>query len=728
VTGQLIAWVKVPSINNGTVLYLHYSDLGVGNTQNPTGVWDANYKAVWHLKEPTGNPAIDSTSNPNDGTPENSPTQTAGQIDGSLAYANANDSNVRVLDNASLRLVNTMTLSGWAKAGWTGGDINPGLIVAKWKTPARAELLAGKFDAALIVSRERGEAVSGPDDIDGGAWHYVVGVADAAGLTGLKLYVDGALQNTANYTGTSQTGFSNLMIGNSPDSLGCPPGPGCEQDWNGGLDEVRVSDTPRSAGWIATEYRNQSSPSTFYSLCDCASPLAVTEGAGTLTVTDPSNFELVFSTAMGGGVQEFYDLAESSTRDAVHDLAGGVGGDSFSLWDEYFFLVPPEVRDGSDATAPRLDLLEATGTRVRVRQEASYQEIGAATVLPGPKAVRDVSVYPSGRAALRWNRRMTSQVDYLGHDMELWAHYQSSGTLSNWSAYSESGVFGTGSDDFVLQQIEETGARTDFLFIMDRDWEAGSYHLATADSTQAAVHGTDEYANAWWDEGDGDSILAGSGPYSQQAGETWNFLTYFKPTNFADNTDPAVTSRRDDYRSRTGCPTCGPDPLAFSAGSGWNENTADADFFNESEAAYTLNLDPSAGLTFTMDGGTTPRYKPFFKIRQWRSLGPPATATLNGVTLNRDVHFKADVKPVSRAYFARALAWHSTLQDGDAVISPDVGSTGTVNGASFTAGRYGDAALFTAGANVTFGSGSGNFDKTRGAEFWYRRKIRTLTR
>jgi hypothetical protein len=32
------------------------------------------------------------------------------------------------------------------------------------------------------------------------------------------------------------------------------------------LDEVRVSNIARSAGWISTEYRNQSAPGTFYTV------------------------------------------------------------------------------------------------------------------------------------------------------------------------------------------------------------------------------------------------------------------------------------------------------------------------------------------------------------------------------------------------------------------------------------------------------------------------------
>ncbi|MEO8368841.1 MAG: LamG-like jellyroll fold domain-containing protein, partial [Candidatus Solibacter sp.] len=36
--------------------------------------------------------------------------------------------------------------------------------------------------------------------------------------------------------------------------------------FKGAMDEVRISSAPRSAGWIATGYNNQSSPSTFYSI------------------------------------------------------------------------------------------------------------------------------------------------------------------------------------------------------------------------------------------------------------------------------------------------------------------------------------------------------------------------------------------------------------------------------------------------------------------------------
>ena len=50
-TGQFIAWVKVPSINTGTVIYVYYGNSSINSSlENKTGVWnDGNYKGVWHL-------------------------------------------------------------------------------------------------------------------------------------------------------------------------------------------------------------------------------------------------------------------------------------------------------------------------------------------------------------------------------------------------------------------------------------------------------------------------------------------------------------------------------------------------------------------------------------------------------------------------------------------------------------------------------------------------------
>ena len=51
-TGELVAWVRVPTLSHtvDTVLYLGYGKSSITTDQsNRTGVWDANFHAVYHL-------------------------------------------------------------------------------------------------------------------------------------------------------------------------------------------------------------------------------------------------------------------------------------------------------------------------------------------------------------------------------------------------------------------------------------------------------------------------------------------------------------------------------------------------------------------------------------------------------------------------------------------------------------------------------------------------------
>ena len=117
-----------------------------------------------------------------------------------------------------------------------------------------------------------------------------------------------------------------------------------------------------------------------------------------------------------------------------------------------------------------------------------------------------------------------------------------------------------GNDDFTLTQNEVAGARTDFLQIFSEDWVAGSNHFATADLTDRTFSAPGNRLNAYWYEGTGGTVPAGGI-------DTWNSLTYFKPTSFIDHTDPNVTSRSSDYRL--------PDDISgadFAFGSRWDED------------------------------------------------------------------------------------------------------------------------------------------------------------
>src|SRR5579862_8933316 len=86
-TGQLIAWVQVPSVSQtiDTSIYMYFGNPTAGTQQSKAAVWDANYQGVWHLANGTSLSASDSTSNAANGTISNS-VATNGEIGGGASF------------------------------------------------------------------------------------------------------------------------------------------------------------------------------------------------------------------------------------------------------------------------------------------------------------------------------------------------------------------------------------------------------------------------------------------------------------------------------------------------------------------------------------------------------------------------------------------------------------------------------------------------------------------
>ena len=118
--GTLVAWVRIPVLSFAldTVFYLAYGNDGIDSSlATPAGVWDGNFKGVWHLKEATDATNTDSTSNGNDGTPVNSPAADTGKIAGALNFEGAAGTRVELGTAGSLDLsqYTSWTISAWVK-------------------------------------------------------------------------------------------------------------------------------------------------------------------------------------------------------------------------------------------------------------------------------------------------------------------------------------------------------------------------------------------------------------------------------------------------------------------------------------------------------------------------------------------------------------------------------------------------------------------------------------
>jgi len=267
---ELIAWVRLPNISNltETKISMYYGNLMTGPQENPAGVWDTNFKGVWHLSDDpsqAGPQIKDSTSNVNDGTTYGSMTsddQVSGKIGGSLDFDGINDY-INFTDDTSLNMGSgDFSFELWFEVS-TVTDPAPlggkGLVDSGGKRYAisigpNAECSPGQIKGEIDddTSKEYAKSSARYDD---SLWHHVAMVRDG---TNLKLYIDGT-EIAVEPIGA----YGNIDI-NKPFLLGrIDP---LIEHFGGKFDEVRISNVAYSSDWIKTSWNNQNNSKSFYSV------------------------------------------------------------------------------------------------------------------------------------------------------------------------------------------------------------------------------------------------------------------------------------------------------------------------------------------------------------------------------------------------------------------------------------------------------------------------------
>jgi hypothetical protein len=264
-TGELIAWVRIPklSASSDTTIYMYYGNPNVyESTENPAGVWDSNYQAVWHLKETTGgtDAIIDSTGNARHGTDVGNPTLGAtGQIDGAVDFGNPNTT--RRIDTKDFMSsgVTQFTAEAWVfKEATKDARIIYKNNVGNTGNPVFG-LASGGSDT--IRCRLRISDGSGTDynvgTISLNTWTHVACTYDGSNV---RAYKNGQEAGFVGETGTLAATNDVVVIAQNE------AGTSTERHWPGVIDEVRISSIARDACWIGTEYNNQIDPGVFYSV------------------------------------------------------------------------------------------------------------------------------------------------------------------------------------------------------------------------------------------------------------------------------------------------------------------------------------------------------------------------------------------------------------------------------------------------------------------------------
>jgi hypothetical protein len=308
-TGAASYWVGMPTFSSSSrTLYVFYGKASVTSTQsNASATWNSNFAAVWHFNQnPAGSAPqmLDSTSFAAHGTAAGTAwtasEQQAGEISGALNYGLAAQyidagSSPDITSNGMLTTwIKTTSSNQWVFNKYNSGGSESGYLFG---------IDASGFLRFVISAGNNGgtgrttfSATS--TAVNDGNFHYI-GASRTSGSQ-VVLYVDG---NPISIIATGHTGSiaaaANEQIGRS-DSLGYTA-----NSWSGFIDEPRVLNAVQSNDWIKTEYNNQSSPSTFYSIGSALANSSVNVQVTTTSITGyawSQNFGWINMAPSGSGV------------------------------------------------------------------------------------------------------------------------------------------------------------------------------------------------------------------------------------------------------------------------------------------------------------------------------------------------------------------------------------------------------------------------------------------
>lgn len=265
------------SSSSNTEYWIYYGNAGASEpattaTYGRDAVW-ADYRAVYHFEAD----ATDSTGNGNDGT-VNFATNGAAKIEDGY-YFDGND-DIDIGTNSSLNFT-TCTASLWLNSDETDITTNRNIYNRKNGTRAGTWALVADSITDKVFMQFRLEGSEGSNtkvfanSAVSGGWEMIHARYDG---TNANLFVDGVQQtDSASASGALYNSGSLVDF-----DIGQHPTAGAH--WLGDVDEVRFRSGGLSNDWISTEYNNQNSSSTFYTIG--AEESAPAGGTSTLIIID----------------------------------------------------------------------------------------------------------------------------------------------------------------------------------------------------------------------------------------------------------------------------------------------------------------------------------------------------------------------------------------------------------------------------------------------------------
>jgi len=255
-TGELIVWVNItylsPSVD--TVVYLYYGNPSCGSQENVAGTWDSHYIMVQHMDDATPSTITDSTSYDNDGTKvsANNPAQAVGKIGYGQTY-NRNDEDIDCGKKPSTNIHDAVTLEAWVNTD--ANNIGAQGIVDRLDTwsAGYALYIYGNSLSFNVVTTSGRKPLYHSNNVNPNTWYYAAGRYNSS---------TGAIEVWQDLNTVSSTHTGTILDANDPVTIGKRSHSDLHE-FDGEIDEVRISNISRSDSWINTTFNTINSPSTF---------------------------------------------------------------------------------------------------------------------------------------------------------------------------------------------------------------------------------------------------------------------------------------------------------------------------------------------------------------------------------------------------------------------------------------------------------------------------------
>lgn len=288
-TGALLYWVKIPSMTSGAQTYIYYGNSGscdqtisaCDGAAYKGLVW-TDYRAVWHMESNPTTAQADSTTNALDlsfsGSGWTTANRVAGVVGSGLSFPGTANNILQRADNALLDVNNDFSYTAYLKitgvesnfqmyfkhvcSGGTCGSQD--YSYRMWANDAGGDTgrqnvslsLAGTDRYTLSTNSATNSNAILRTNTFGLVHTQRVGTLMRYYLNGLGPHGDSA--NVTASTMNNANGW--LCLGSD-----CNLSQGSGGLFQGVMDEVRLSSTSQSTGWITTEWNNMNNPTGFIS-------------------------------------------------------------------------------------------------------------------------------------------------------------------------------------------------------------------------------------------------------------------------------------------------------------------------------------------------------------------------------------------------------------------------------------------------------------------------------